>query len=127
MISPLAQGFESTDTWLSIAIKIVKAHLKSYIISSSADQAAIVLYGTVRLAHVLWEMLTLLHRSEIDASNNGSLLATASCILQGQKSDESQFDHVYILQDMDEGSARRLRELDQLLGVVMCWRRRLRM
>jgi len=56
---PLAQGFESTDTWLSIAIKIVKAHLKSYIISSSADQAAIVLYGTVRLAHVLWKMLTL--------------------------------------------------------------------
>ena len=44
----VVQGFEAKDTWFSIAIKIVKAHLKSYIISSSADQAAVILYGTVR-------------------------------------------------------------------------------
>ncbi len=47
------QGFEQTDTWLSIAIKIVKAHLKSCIISSSADQAAVILYGTVRAGHAI--------------------------------------------------------------------------
>ena len=52
MSLPVAQGFAPTDTWLSIAIKIVKAHLKSYIISSSADQAAVVLYGTVCRLHI---------------------------------------------------------------------------
>ncbi len=85
MTLPIAQGFESTDTWLSIAIKIVKAHLKSYIISSSADQAAIVLYGTVRLAHVLWKMLTFLHRSQTDAGHNGSLFRNAVVLCAGPK------------------------------------------
>lgn len=39
--------------------------------------------------------------------------------MQGEKSDDSQFQHVYILQEMDEGNARRLRDLDQLLGSLL--------
>ena len=36
---------------------------------------------------------------------------------QGRKSAESQFEHVYVLQEMGEGSARRLRELNEFLGM----------
>ena len=36
--------------------------------------------------------------------------------LQRELKNENGFDHVYVLQDLDEGSARRLRELDEVVG-----------
>ena len=39
--------------------------------------------------------------------------------MQRQKSEDSQFQHVYIYQEMDEGNARRLRDLDQLFGALL--------
>ena len=42
-----SQEFED-DTWLEVAIKVVREVLKMRIISSDNDQLAVVFYGTVR-------------------------------------------------------------------------------
>ena len=46
-LSSHLQGFAETDTWLSIAIKIIKAAMKGRIIGSASDKMSIILFGTV--------------------------------------------------------------------------------
>ena len=44
------------------------------------------------------------------------LCLTHYCLLQRGRQNENNFDHVYTLHALDEGSARRLRELDDFIG-----------
>jgi hypothetical protein len=41
------QGFEGSDSWMDVAIKVAKEFLKMHIISSDNDRIAIVFYSTV--------------------------------------------------------------------------------
>lgn len=42
------QGYDPDDTWLEIALKIIKGLFKEHIICSPSDSLALVFFGTVR-------------------------------------------------------------------------------
>jgi hypothetical protein len=41
------QGFEESDTWFDVALRVAREFLKMHIISSDSDKIAVVFYGTV--------------------------------------------------------------------------------
>lgn len=41
------QGFEETDKWFDVALRVAREFLKMHIISSDSDKIAVVFYGTV--------------------------------------------------------------------------------
>ncbi len=41
------QGFEETDTWFDVALKVAREFLKMHIISSDSDKIAVAFYATV--------------------------------------------------------------------------------
>lgn len=47
MYDTAPQGFEESDTWFDVALRVAREFLKMHIISSDSDKIAIVFYGTV--------------------------------------------------------------------------------
>ena len=43
----IRQGFEESDTWFDVALRVAREFLKMHIISSDSDKIAVVFYGTV--------------------------------------------------------------------------------
>ncbi|EIE22641.1 ATP-dependent DNA helicase ii [Coccomyxa subellipsoidea C-169] len=72
------EGFEESDTWFDVALRVAREFLKMHIISSDSDKIAIAFYGT---------------RVTQNANN---------------------FENVYTLQDLDEPTAQRIRDLDSI-------------
>ncbi|CAL8470635.1 g10177 [Coccomyxa elongata] len=70
------EGFEETDTWFDVALRVAREFLKMHIISSDSDKIAVVFYGT---------------RVTENANN---------------------FENIFTLQDLDEPSAQRIRDLE---------------
>lgn len=107
------QDFEN-NSWLEVAIKVVREVLKMRIISSDNDQLAVVFYGTVRQCSLQFGLGCLL----LTVNTNSPLC------MQKASQNANAFDSVYTFQDLDFPDAHRIRGLEQLLGkltIISCW------
>ena len=50
------QGFQESDRWFDVAIRVAREFAKSHIVASDRDCIAVVFYGTVRVMRCMPNM-----------------------------------------------------------------------
>ena len=117
-----SQGYSEDDSYMDLALKVIREFLKQHVIGSPRDQMAIIFYNAVspfQRRCAITSIATAAYHTHAGCKvryTNTFFLTPRCYALQRQAKNSSDFPNIHIFHDLEGTTAQRIKEVEMLQG-----------